>query len=94
MITLNTIDDLESGDKIVLFYSKYCKTCEAEMTILDAKKISYFGICCDDDPNLYIEKFGVDLIPELRIYENGKVVWKKADLLKPEEVEFVLQYCS
>jgi len=80
----------ESG--IVVFYSGYCDVCSKYIDILDKKSITYFDVCCDDDVSFYFKEHNIDLIPVTRIYEFGKVVWEKLDILSPEDVEYVGNY--
>lgn len=82
------------GNNIVFFHSLYCKICTKEKEILDFANIDYYGVNCDEDPEFYITNYNVDLIPVLRIYENGKIVWERVDIISPEDLEFIKQYAE
>lgn len=86
---------IKNDSGIVLFYSNKCSVCDTQKTLFErAIPNSYSMICCDEDPEWFIQNHNIDLIPVTRIYEFGNIVWEKLDLLHPEDVEFLIDYVS
>lgn len=85
------VDTCSTG--IILFKSEYCKVCEAQSTMLESTiKGKFSTVCCDYDPDYFVETVGVDLIPNIRIYEDGVKIWEREDLISPEDLEFIKAY--
>lgn len=84
------IDTKSSG--IVMFYSEFCKTCEKVKEILALSKIPVILVSCDEDIDHYITEHKIDLIPHIRIYENGVSVWDRCNVITPEHIEFLKSY--
>jgi hypothetical protein len=80
---------------IVLFYSNHCRVCETQKLLLSrAIPEKYETVCCDDDVEFYITNHNIDQIPVVIIYENGIPVWRRDDLLQPEDVHFLIDYAK
>jgi hypothetical protein len=77
---------------IVFFRSVSCKICSKQKELFDKVLKKYHDVECDEDPNYFIESHGIDLLPEVRIYESGKIVWKKIDFVSEEDVTFLENY--
>jgi hypothetical protein len=77
---------------IVLFKSGSCSICKKEVELFDKVLKSYIQIDCENDPDYFITNHGLDLLPEVRIYEDGNVVWKKTDFVSEEDIQFLINY--
>lgn len=78
---------------IILFVSESCKICSKQKELYNKIGIKFKEIVCDHDPNYFIETFGIDLLPETRIYESGNLVWKRVDIVHEEtDIEFLRNY--
>lgn len=86
---LNTI----SG--VYMFYSSDCKVCMKQKELFEKAGLkNYQLIDCVEDINFFIEHLNIDILPETRIYENGKVVWSKIDLVSNDDVKFLQDYLN
>jgi hypothetical protein len=83
---------VETISGIVLFRSIQCKICSKQKELFDKVLKSYIDVECDDDPNYFVENHNIDVLPEVRIYENGKVVWSKIDFVLEEDIKFLENY--
>lgn len=95
------IDKVELAKKIigkenfiVLFFSKLCDVCETEKTILNYHLTNYYGICVDGDEDFFIKYYNLDLLPELRVYRYGDVVWSKTNIIQPDEIGVIKNHES
>jgi len=77
---------------IILFKSGSCKKCQLEVELFDKVLKSYSQVDCEEDPEYFIADHGLDLVPEVRIYENGNIVWKKTDFVSEEDIQFLINY--
>ncbi len=82
----------DNSSGIVMFYSEFCKTCSTQKELLSFSGVKPIMVSCDENIDYFIEEMKVDIIPHVRIYENGVSVWDRADLLKPEDLEFLKTY--
>ena len=80
------------NDKIILFYSSECESCDKVKTTLDKHNINYYVIDCVKEPNYFIETYKVDLIPDLRVYHKKDIHWQKLAKLNDEEIINVEDY--
>lgn len=98
MIEINKVElakkILEKESFIVLFFSKYCDMCDKEKKILDFHLSNYFAISVDDDVDLFIQYYNLDVMPELRVYKEGDVEWVKANIITPDEIGVIKHYES
>lgn len=79
---------------IVLFRSIQCAICSKEKELFDKVIKKFHDVECDDDPNYFINVHDIDVLPEVRIYENGKVVWKKIDFVSEEDLKLLEDHVS
>lgn len=79
---------------IVLFRSIQCAICSKEKELFDKVIKKFHDVECDDDPNYFIDVLDIDVLPEVRIYENGKSVWKKIDFVTEDDLKFLENYVS
>jgi glutaredoxin len=82
--------DKSSG--VVMFMSEFCKTCAKQKEMLSAANVKYISVSCDEDIDHFIEEYKIDVIPHIRIYENGISVWDKEDIISPEDLNFLKSY--
>lgn len=66
---------ISKKDGIYLFASSECKKCEQQKKLMT--HISYTLIECELDPELIYQNYNVDLIPVVRVYKNGEIVFEK-----------------
>lgn len=59
---------------IYLFASIECKKCSDQKKHI---KVPYTLVECEQDPELIYNNHGVDLIPCVRVYKDGNVVFEK-----------------
>lgn len=85
-------NSISSYSGIILFYSNQCKVCSVQKELFSKVLKKFDSVDCMEDPNYFIENFDIDVLPETRIYENGKVVWKKTDLTSEEDLNFLKGY--
>ncbi len=95
------IDKVELAKKIrnkenfiVLFFSKFCDSCNVEKDILNYHITNYHGVCVDGDEDMFMEYYKLDLLPDLRVYRYGEVVWSKTNIIKPEEIGVIKNHES
>ena len=74
---------------IVMFHSIVCEKCQTQKGILDYHKLNIYGVECDDNPDEIITKFGVDIVPHIRVYHFGNPIWDKEDAIGPLDLEIV-----
>ena len=92
-ITLEEFESKLPTDKmLVMFYSDICEKCKIQKEILDYHKIKYYGIVCDEDPELFITKYNVDMVPEIRFYECGDMIWNRINAIRPEDLDMIKLY--
>lgn len=91
-MTKEQIKNISTYSGIILFYSNQCKVCSVQKELYEKVLKKFDSVDCFEDPNYYIENFDIDVLPETRIYENGKVVWKKIDLTSEEDLNFLKGY--
>lgn len=75
----------QTKNGIYLFASNHCGKCSEQKTKM--KSLTYFEVECDIDPEFIYNNYGVDLIPCVRVYKDGVVVYEKVLLMKDEEIE-------
>lgn len=84
--------DISTFTGIMLFYSNQCKVCSVQKELFSKVLKKFDSVDCFDEPNYFIENHDIDVLPETRIYENGKVVWKKIDLTSEDDLNFLKGY--
>ncbi len=77
---------------IILFVSEHCSICSKEKELFQKCNIKFDTIVCDNDPNYFIESHKIDVLPEVRIYENNNVVWNKIDLVSEADLDVLRSY--
>jgi glutaredoxin len=83
----------ENFNGIILFVSEHCKVCEKQKELFDKLKIKYTKVVCDDDPDYWIKNYNIDVLPETRIYEFGKSVWSRVDIIQnDDDIKFLENY--
>lgn len=60
-----------------LFFSALCKQCESVKTELIKRIPNINCVLCDEDPDFFWKIHNVDLIPCVRYYDNGVMVFEK-----------------
>lgn len=92
-MSISDYNELVNSDKYVLvdFHAKWCGPCKALSPILEKiakERVSTLileKVDADKNQNLLIEK-GIDGIPYLELYKNGKLVWKHQGFIEEEEL--------
>lgn len=82
-LSIEDFNKLISSDKYVLvdYNAKWCEPCKKMAPMLDAfvndrkEKIIFVKIDADENKDLLKQK-GVESLPVLEIYKNGKLIWK------------------
>lgn len=75
---------------IYLFASAHCNKCsELKEKIVNVK---YQLVDCDIDPEFIYKNYNVDLIPCVRAYENGNIVYEKLLVMNKEEIDRLKDY--
>lgn len=89
-MTTFKIDNALNG--IAFFHSVMCEVCKKQNELLTLSNIPFISIECDNDPNYFIEHHNIDILPEIRIYEKGEVVWSKINLISEQDLQFLRNY--
>ena len=69
-----------------LFYSDLCKQCDSVKTELNKRIDNLNMVLCDEDPDFFWKIHKVDLIPCVRYYDNGVMIFEK--LYKLEDSDY------
>lgn len=77
-----------------LFYSDLCKQCEAVKTELLKRLPEINCVLCDEDPDFFWKIHNVDLIPCVRYYDNGVMVFEKLYKMDDSDYAKLLEFCS
>lgn len=94
---MSKFNELISGDKPVLvdFYATWCGPCKMMAPILEQVK-SKFGdevsiIKIDVDKNMQLaQQHGIKGVPTLKIFSNGKELWKGSGVYQANQLEAIL----
>jgi thioredoxin len=92
-MTLADYNELVKNDKYVLvdFHAKWCGPCKQLSPILEkiakerAASLILEKVDADQNQSLLVEK-GIDGIPYLELYKNGKLVWKHQGFISEKEL--------
>lgn len=92
-MTLADYNELVKNDKYVLvdFHAKWCGPCKQLSPILEkiakerAATLLLEKVDADQNQSLLVEK-GIDGIPYLELYKNGKLVWKHQGFITEKEL--------
>ena len=76
---------------VVDFFAEWCGPCKMMPPILKEVKAAVGEqatiLKMDVDKNrLYSEKFGIQSIPTLIIFKNGKILWRKSGVASAQEI--------
>ena len=76
---------------VVDFFAEWCGPCKMMPPILKEVKAAVGGqatiLKMDVDKNrLYSEKYGIQSIPTLIIFKNGKILWRKSGVASAQEI--------
>ena len=76
---------------VVDFFAEWCEPCKMMPPILKEVKAAVGGqatiLKMDVDKNrLYSEKYGIQSIPTLIIFKNGKILWRKSGVASAQEI--------
>ena len=76
---------------VVDFFAEWCAPCKMMPPILKEVKAAVGGqatiLKMDVDKNkLYSEKYGIQSIPTLIIFKNGKILWRKIGVASAQEI--------
>lgn len=85
-------NSIDTYSGIIMFYSNECKVCQKQKELFDKVLKKYDSIECMQDVNYFLEIHKLDLLPETRIYENGKVVWTVTDFVTDADLKFLQEY--
>lgn len=85
-------NSIETYSGIIMFYSSECKLCQKQKELFDKVLRKYDSVNCVDDINYFIDVHNLDLLPETRIYEEGKVVWTAVDFVSETDLNFLKEY--
>lgn len=90
---MNNFEKLITGDKPVLvdFSAEWCGPCKMMPPILsDLKKkigdrATIIKMDIDKNPS-YAQKYAVQSVPTLIIFQNGKILWRKSGVTQVKEI--------
>ena len=76
---------------VVDFFTEWCSPCKMMPPILKEVKAAVGGqatiLKMDVDKNrFYSEKYGIQSIPTLIIFKNGKILWRKSGVASVQEI--------
>jgi glutaredoxin-related protein len=80
----------QNKNGIYLFASAHCRKCSEQKEMM--KNVKYQIVECDDDPEFIYKNYNVDLIPCVRVYKDGIVVYEKIMVMTKEEIEQLKNY--
>jgi glutaredoxin len=72
---------------IVYFNSLYCDDCIEGKKLLQSKNVECFSVCVDNEEEYFMEMYKLDVIPEVRSYRFGNVVWSHLGKLDEQIAE-------
>ena len=92
-LSVEDFNKLVESDKLVLvdYNAKWCKPCKRMLPILEAfvdkrkSKIVLIKIDADENKDLLKQK-GIESIPVLELYKNGKLLWKHEGEIDEEKL--------
>ena len=98
IVNTNTFDDevLKANGKVLVdFWATWCGPCKMLAPTVSAVAEKYDGkvkVCkVDIDENIPLaEKFGIEVIPTLVVFENGAEISRKTGLISQSEIESML----
>ncbi|MEO8770177.1 MAG: thioredoxin [Ferruginibacter sp.] len=90
---MNNFEKLITGTKPVLvdFSAEWCGPCKMMPPILSelkrkvGDKATIIKMDIDKNPS-YAQQFGVQSVPTLIIFQNGKIVWRKSGVTQVNEI--------
>lgn len=80
----------QNKNGIYLFASTHCNKCSELKEKI--KNIKYQLVDCDVDPEFIYKNYNVDLIPCVRVYKDGMVIYEKLLVMNPNEIEQLKTY--
>ncbi|MDJ1505980.1 thioredoxin [Cytophagaceae bacterium BD1B2-1] len=81
---------------LVDFYATWCGPCKVQAPILEdlSKRVGdqarILKIDVDKNPAV-ADKYGIQGVPTLMIFKNGKVVWRQSGVMQSNQLQKVLQ---
>lgn len=75
---------------IYLFASAHCNKCSELKEKI--KNVKYQLVDCDVDPDFIYKNYNVDLIPCVRVYKDGLIIYEKLLVMNPDEIERLKEY--
>lgn len=90
---MNNFEGHINGDKpvVVDFYAEWCGPCKMMPPILKevkermGERITVLKMDIDKNPH-YANYYGVQAVPTLIVFKNGKIVWRKAGVAAAHEI--------
>lgn len=80
----------QTKNGIYLFASVHCRKCSEQKEMM--KNVNHQVVDCDDDPEFVYKNYGVDLIPCVRVYKDGVVIFEKLLVMNKNEIEQLKNY--
>lgn len=90
---MNNFENHINGNKpvVVDFYADWCGPCKMMPPVLKEVKekmgdrITVLKMDIDKNPH-YANQFGVQAVPTLIVFKNGKIIWRKAGVTPAYEI--------
>lgn len=90
---MNSFEGHINGDKpvVVDFFAEWCGPCRMMPPVLKEVKeklgdrITVLKMDIDKNPR-YTHQYGVQAVPTLIVFKNGKIIWRKAGVATANEI--------
>lgn len=90
---MNNFETHINGNKpvVVDFFAEWCGPCKMMPPVLKevkdkaGDKITVLKMDIDKNPR-YAQQFGIQSVPTLMIFKNGKVLWRKSGVTRAGEI--------
>lgn len=94
---VETFDDIINGNVpvIVDFYADWCKPCKIQGPIIDevaaelGEQVRILKVNVDNEDQL-ANKYGIQSIPTIMVFKNGKTIWKEVGVQQKETLTKVV----
>ncbi|MBI1783151.1 MAG: thioredoxin [Sphingobacteriales bacterium] len=90
---MNNFEGHINGDKpvVVDFFAEWCAPCRMMPPVLKEVKeklgdsVTVLKMDIDKNPH-YTNQYGVQAVPTLIVFKNGKIIWRKAGVASANEI--------